>query len=573
MNSPYNALAANLYKFGVIDDTPHPGPVSAANQPSSTTLTNRWLQALLTKDLAKRPIQFVPQTAPDKPENAALHTAAQKTLHYTVNALLFNLECKLVQPLAPDAEVPNRQRTGQQLSAGGQDAGNQIRLLTTKEEAALYWLSNQLIQKSITRTIHPIFTYRDNNGEIKHQKHYNQLNSCLKRLKGVITASRLTHQTTINEAQSQSPDEVAQAINALRFPSLQDLAKAEEAEWREKAKTQEYNEIFLDLNPVNPFNTGSDSAEDTVDRTQPNELEGFRTDEIVRYHVAKRQQKTNPEVNNLLAWTLADQPPSNTTPALEETKRYVWEKAGALLQKAEQTPGIGFQLPEARWSGTRNYALPHALRRMYDALDKQNQDLAELDPSPEVLEALQHEHFSLGIAKACERTTIPYTHFKTAWDKQLEGNPNIIQNTTRPEAILKVLKQIDPRGDTAQKLRFLEEFAVTGGYCIEISPKQQQYREQITDILANSVSEIQLQRLNYPGPTKPGSDLTSPAPQKGSLLEPILRTPISGILRREVEANVRALLRKDLEADPQLKEALCRNQKDQRRFARRNLHP
>ena len=556
MNNPYPALAANLYKFSVIGEAPrlaHSLPASPAAP--GPVMDNGWLSALLAIEPARMPIRFVPEPAPDKPENAALHTAAQKTLHYTVNALLHNLEIRLNQPQPPDSE--SKSKPTSPASRTPRDA----HLLNSEEEAALYWLANQLLQKSVTRTNHPIFTYRNDNGEIKRQKHFNQLNSSIKRLRGIITASRLGDHTLLAQP-STEPNEVAHAIGALHFPNLADLVKAEEIEWNEKAKTQQYNEIFLDLNTLNPFNPGSEAAfsepaTNTVDRNQPNELEGFRAAEIIRYHAAKHEQKPNPETNNAQAWTLTPEPPLNGSQGLQETKRYVWDKAEPLFDKAEQTSGIGFQLPEARWTGNRTYALPHALRKMYEALEKQNQDLAELDPSVELLQTLQKEHFSLGIARACQITGYSYAEFKIAWDNQLQQNPQIIQTATRPEAIFKVLKQVHPQSDTATKLRFLEEFAVTGGYCIEISPRQQQYREQVTDILANIVSEIQLQRLTLAA----SSDTTqtesaAPNAQKGAALEALLRTPISSVLRRELEANVRLLLKKDLETDSQLKEAI-----------------
>jgi hypothetical protein len=539
VKNPYPSLAACLYKFGVLEDTRPPGVAD------STTETNRWLAALLANDPAKRPIHFVPESTPDKPENGAIHTAAQKTFHYTVNTLLFNLESKLNR--TPDQE-PKPKTALNQYSAGEPS----IALLTPQQEAGLYWLGNQLVQLSITRNHHPIFTYRDNNGEIKPQKHFNQLNSCLKRLKGIIVASQL-----------DSPDpQLAEAINAFSFPPLHALAKAEEKEWIERSKTQEYKEIFLDLNPNRPLNGEPESAEATtsaLDPIQPKEIEGFRADEIVRYHTIKRQQTSNPQVNNPEAWTLIDQSPG--APVLEQTKLYVWSQAQALLQKAEQTPGVGFQLPEARWSNTRHYALPHALRRMYEALVKQNTDLAELDPSAELLQILQKEQFSFGIATACERTGTDYHQFKTAWNRLLEQSPRIIQTSTRPEAILKVLKEINPQGSTANKLRFLEEFAVTGGYCIEISPRQEQYREQISAILVNSVSEIQdeqlkaLSRQTAPGQS-PNNETNKGPRNTGAALEPVLRTPISGVLRREIETNIRTVLKKELEQDPKLKDAL-----------------
>jgi hypothetical protein len=513
------------------------------------------------------PIRFVPEPAPDKPENASLHTAAQKTLHYTVNALLYSLETRFNQ-----IEPSESNNAKSPVSSGHQNLSPANGWLNTQEEAALYWLANQLLQKSVTRTTHPIFTYRDDNGEIKRQKHFNQLNSSIKRLRGIIAASRLGDQTLPSQeptdAAGSNPvsgthaGELAQAINALRFPNLGDLVKAEEIEWREKAKTQEYNEIFLDLNTLNPFNPGSEATfhelqSEPIDQTQPSEMEGFQAAEIIRYHKARREHKTNPETNNPDAWTLMPEPALNGSPGLQETKQYVWDKAGALFDKAEQTPGIGFQLPEARWTSNRTYALPHALRKMYEALEKQSQDLAELDPSAEVLQTLQKEQFSLGIAKACQITGYAYSKFKTAWDHQLQRNPQIVQTATRPEAIFKVLKQIDPSTEAATRLRFLEEFAVTGGYCIEISPRQQQYRELITDILANIVSEIQLQRVTTAAPLDTTDTGTTPSgTEKGAVLQALLQTPISSVLRREIETNVRLLLKKDLETDTRLKEAI-----------------
>jgi hypothetical protein len=549
VNNPFPALAATLYKFGVIDQTPPANSTTTSPTANrSNNSANQWISALLAQNPAKMPIRFAPEAAPDKPENAALHTAAQKALHYTVNALLFNLENNLNRPELSDHS--NNARHPAQ--APGQNGSAEAILLNDKEEAALYWLANQLLLKSITRTLHPIFTYRDDNGEIKRQKHYNHLNSCIKRLRGVITASRLGDQTARHET--------AQAIDALHIPKLPELVTSEEAEWREKARTEQYNEIFLDLNNTNPFNPSAEASLpeplNEPDRTQPSELEGFLTPEIIHYHAAKRQYQTNPQLNNLQAWTLA-QASSNLTPALEQTKRYVCETTTALLEKAEQTPGVGFQLPEARWSN-RTYALPQALRRIYAALEKQNQDLTELDPAPELLHTLQHEHFSFGIAKACHVTGFSYKDFKLAWDKQIALNPNLIQTATRPEAILKVLKQIAPDTNSFAQLRFLEEFAVTGGYAIEISPRQQQYREQISDILANTVSEIQLELLAHPSqPNSQNPNAGSPhLPQRGTALEPVLRTPVSSILRRELETNVRTLLKKELETDLRLKESL-----------------
>lgn len=519
MDNPFPLLASHLYRFRVITEIPK------AN--------HDWLQALLEQKPETQSLQLIPEASPatDKPENGLPHTAAQKILHYTVNALLYNLENKLTKL------TPNPSGNAQSTQP----------ILTPAQEAGLYWLANQFIQKSITRTNHPIFTYLDNNGEIKFQKHYNQLNSTIKRLRGVITASAL---------ETESNQEILKARKAISFPPLDQLAKLEKTEWEDKKKTQTYNEIFLDLNPqaaapLDPLNLDQPHERNTnnTDRAHPKEAEGFDTHQLRAYQNARKEQLTNPDLNNPEAWTLLEK--DGNRPALNETKRYLLEHVKLLLDKAEQTPGIGFQLPQQRWASNRTYAYPHALRRMYEALNKAGENLSELDPSPETLQALQKEHFSFGIQTACTRTGISYEHFQAAWASQLLKTPNLINTHTRPEAILNVLKTLNQ--EPQQAIRFLEEFAVTGGYSIEISPRQRQYREQVSDILANIASEIQLERLHQKTATHTNPDKPE---ARAEALEPILRTPISGILRRELESNVRQLLKKELEERPALQEAL-----------------
>ena len=515
MDNPFPLLAANLYRFRVITENP--------------SVNHDWLQALQDQQHHSQQLQLIPEASPaiDKPENGLPHTAAQKILHYTVNALLFNLENTLSSKLNAQDTQP---------------------VLKPAQEAALYWLANQLIQKSVTRTNHPIFTYLDNNGEIKFQKHYNQLNSSIKRLRGVIAASSLE----LDAGTEPNPD-LLKATQALNFPPLDQLAKQEKAEWEEKKKTQAYNEIFLDLNPqADPFDPEQlqlAAFGAITDKALPKETEGFDANQLKTYRSTRREQLTNPDLNNQEAWTLVDQ---NGGPPLEHTKRYILQNVKLLLDKAEQTPGIGFQLPQQRWASNRTYAYPHALRRMYAALDKSGENLSELDPSTETLRQLQKEHFSFGIQTACRRTGIDYQAFRAAWNRQLQNNPALIQTHTRPEAIHNALKNLTQ--DPQQISRFLEEFAVTGGYCIEISPRQRQYREQISDILANMASEIQLATLQQKLSLSNPSEKTPP---KGEALEPILRTPISGILRRELESNVRLLLKKELEQRQDIKDALA----------------